>query len=818
MRISGQGVLLSLAASVLFVTLPGYVHLLEPLDSLQVVAHRVVWSIPMVFLLVVATRQWPTLRAAWRRLFAEPWLLACFPLTAAMMLLQWGIFIWAPLAGKTLELSLGYFLLPLAMVLVGRVFYGERLTSLQAIAVACALAGVLHEFWLTRAFSWVSLVTALGYPPYFMLRRRMGVDALSGFVFEMLFLLPLALAALYWLGDESQAFREAPRLWLLLPMLGLISALAFGAMMASSRLLPMGLFGILSYVEPVLLFLVAVLFLGEAFRPEQLWTYAPIWLSVGASWSMRSADKDYIGTRNGGHASSQTSDDGRLNFKKGETFSKIFKGIHDLELKYGDTGAFFRGKYWYDFELKDEHRLLYDIDDHNRKEGAKSSGAQLLDAFLYHNYSIGDLPGSVRVGKQVVSWGESTFIQNSINSINPMDVAAFRRPGAEIKEGLIPVNMLYLSQGISDALTVEGFYQLEWDQTVIDNCGTFFSTTDVVADGCERMVYAGSDFDPNPANGYRYLPRAGDRDARDSGQWGLALRWYAAELNDTEFGLYAMNYHSRNPYYSVIAGNGLATSDPVTGRSTGYYFIDYPEDIRLYGLSFQTNIGSTSVAGELSYRPNMPLQINSTDMSIAAIYPTTLFGNPIYDSGFATPRAGEVINGYVRKPVTQAQVTVTQFFDRVLAADRLTVVGEVGYNHLSGVDGDDLRYGRDAIYGIGELPNNALCTGALNVANPQECNSHGFYTRNSWGYRLRGILEYPNVFAGVNLKPNLAWSHDVEGYGPNFSEGAKAVSVGLDADYQNTYTASISYTDFFGGNYNPINDRDFLAVSFGVNF
>ena len=89
------------------------------------------------------------------------------------------------MAGKTLELSLGYFLLPLAMVLVGRVFYGERLTSLQAIAVACALAGVLHEFWLTRAFSWVSLVTALGYPPYFMLRRRMGVDALSGFGFEI---------------------------------------------------------------------------------------------------------------------------------------------------------------------------------------------------------------------------------------------------------------------------------------------------------------------------------------------------------------------------------------------------------------------------------------------------------------------------------------------------------------------------------------------------------------------------------------------------------------------------------------------------------
>ena len=154
-------------------------------------------------------------------------------------------------------------------------------------------------------------------------------------------------------------------------------------------------------------------------------------LSVGASWSMRSADPDLIGEANGGTGFTQTGDDGRLNFKKGETFSKIFKGIHDLELKYGDTGVFVRGKYWYDFELKDEQRLWKDIDDSNRKQGAQSSGAEILDAFVYHNYAIGELPGSVRLGKQVVSWGESTFIGNSINAINPIDAAAFRRPGAE---------------------------------------------------------------------------------------------------------------------------------------------------------------------------------------------------------------------------------------------------------------------------------------------------------------------------------------------------------------------------------------------------
>lgn len=145
--------------------------------------------------------------------------------------------------------------------------------------------------------------------------------------------------------------------------------------------------------------------------------------------------QDLVGINNGGTGFTQTGDDGRLNFKKGETFSKIFKGVHDLELRYRDSGAFVRGKYWYDFELKDESRLFKDISDSNRKEAAQSSGAQILDAFVYHNYSVGDLPGTVRLGKQVVSWGESTFIGNSINSINPLDAAAFRRPGAEIKEG-----------------------------------------------------------------------------------------------------------------------------------------------------------------------------------------------------------------------------------------------------------------------------------------------------------------------------------------------------------------------------------------------
>src|SRR5690606_4114247 len=367
-------------------------------------------------------------------------------------------------------------------------------------------------------------------------------------------------------------------------------------------------------------------------------------MSVGASWAMDSPDMDLVGSANGGTGYTQTGDDGRLNFKKGETFSKIFKGVHDLELRYRDSGAFVRGKYWCDFELKDESRLHKDISDSNRKEAAQSSGAEILDAFLYHNYYLGDLPGTVRVGRQVVSWGESTFIGNSINSINPLDAAAFRRPGAEIKEGLIPVNMLYVSQSLSDRLSMEAFYQLEWDQTIADNCGTFFASNDVAADGCDNNYYIldgltamdrallGSYGVTTSGEGLM-VPRGGDRDARDSGQFGIALRWLG---DSTEYGAYFMNYHSRTPNLSMqntdLAGI-LAASDAATAvgmgggtpqqiRSAllgtllgrGQYFLEYPEDIRLYGLSFSTTLPTgTAWSGEISYRPNAPLQINTTD-------------------------------------------------------------------------------------------------------------------------------------------------------------------------------------------------------------
>ncbi|PTT68029.1 DUF1302 domain-containing protein, partial [Pseudomonas sp. HMWF007] len=246
------------------------------------------------------------------------------------------------------------------------------------------------------------------------------------------------------------------------------------------------------------------------------------------------------------------------------------------------------------------------------------------------------------------------------------------------------------------------------------------------------------------------------------------------------------------------SGSGLAQS-VMLGR--GQYFLEYPEDIRLYGASFSTTLPTgTAWTGEISYRPNAPVQVNTNDLTLALL-------NPIA-GGAASPIAttpGSDNKGYRRKEVTQIQSTLTHFFDQVWGAQRLTLVGEAAVVRVGGLESrNKLRYGRDSVYGQYGFGG----------------DTDGFVTSTSWGYRARAILDYANVIGGINLKPNLSWSHDVAGYGPNglFNEGAKAISVGVDADYRNTYTASLSYTDFFGGDYNVLEDRDFVALSFGVNF
>lgn len=581
-------------------------------------------------------------------------------------------------------------------------------------------------------------------------------------------------------------------------------------------------------------------------------------VSVGASWRLDDASSNLISVPNGGTSNGSGSyDDANLNFEQGETFSEIVKGFHDLDLLYKNMGLFVRVKYWYDNELENgsrDHGHLAngyqpgdELRDNDFNNFAKFSGFELLDAFWYGNFDIGDRPLDIRLGRQVINWGESTFIQGGLNSINPVDVSAFRRPGAEVKEGLLPLNMAFVSFGINDNLSVEGFYQFKWEPTAIDGCGTYFSTTDFVAEGCDgiRIPLPLTDqqyFDPAISTAVLgYDPSIvrnenGRREPDDENQFGIAARYFAENLNDTEFGFYYAKYHSRLPLLNAVntnsdagtflntfagtvialGGNPLAPTpeqvQAATVASIGTlvdttYFTSYSEDIELIGVSFNTNVGDVAWSGEVSHKKDVPLQINGP-LLVAAILNQYSggSGNAAADALVAQAGTGGTIQGFEKFDVTQVQSSLIKFYDRVLGASRLALIGEFAWTHVHSFDEsvDAFKFGRNGAFGFAAGDND------------------GFVTEDSYGYVLRAALDYPNAFAGVSLSPQISFRHGLEGYGVQpgsaFNEDEKVLGVSLTGEYLSKYLVQLSYTSYSGGDFNALEDRDFISLSASVSF
>ncbi|MEG1771382.1 MAG: EamA family transporter RarD [Comamonas sp.] len=274
-----KGIVASVLASVLFGAIYSFSPWLAPLDGEQIFGWRVLLTLPFTTLMLLWLGETALLTAVWRRVCARPALALALLASAAMLGVQLWLFMWAPLHGRALPVSLGYFLLPLTMVLVGRVVYGERLSRAQSLATLLAALGVVHELWFAGGMSWETWIVALGYPVYFALRRRLDIPGVVGHWLDMALLLP---AALWFMGRAPSSWAllpDNPALWALLPLLGVVSAVALALYMAASRWLPLGLFGLLSYVEPVLLVLVALL-LGESLQPGQWPTYALVFAAI----------------------------------------------------------------------------------------------------------------------------------------------------------------------------------------------------------------------------------------------------------------------------------------------------------------------------------------------------------------------------------------------------------------------------------------------------------------------------------------------------------------------------------------------------------
>ena len=274
-----KGIVSSVMASCLFAVMYFYTSLLTPLDGEEIFGWRTLLTLPCLTLFMLVSKDWKRVGELLGRVKRTPVLLLGMVGTSWLMGVQLWLFLWAPLHGRSLEVSMGYFLLPLAMVLTGRLVYGERLSRLQKVAVACAALGVGHELYQNGSFAWETLLVTIGYPIYFVLRRRCRTDHLGGLWCDMCLLLPWALYFVIQGPLSSADLQAHPGLYALIPVLGAISASALIAYVLASRLLPFSLFGLLSYVEPVLLVGVALL-LGETIGPDQWLTYLPIWAAV----------------------------------------------------------------------------------------------------------------------------------------------------------------------------------------------------------------------------------------------------------------------------------------------------------------------------------------------------------------------------------------------------------------------------------------------------------------------------------------------------------------------------------------------------------
>ena len=562
-------------------------------------------------------------------------------------------------------------------------------------------------------------------------------------------------------------------------------------------------------------------------------------------------------------------DDGNLKYDDGDAISSAFKITSEISLNWRSWGAFARATYFYDFENADRDDLT-DI--------AKDRIGQrfrMLDAFVFKDFELGDdgaLGGTVRVGRQVVSWGEGTFIQNGINVINPVDLSALRVAGAELKEAFLPIDMAWASINLSENVALEAVYMFEFEEIEVDAAGTYFSSNDFGTPG-GTYVMLGFGTTPQPvynpenffstcyagpagfANSDRFadlaaiygpataaqivaigcgnaVGRIEDRAASDSGQYGMALRWYAEALNETEFGFYFLNYHSRVPLLS-----GRAVNNPLVGAASGRFFVEYPEDIQLYGMSWNTTLpGGVAWQGEISHRPNAPLQVDDVELLFGALSPLNPF-IPLpalrFNSQLGNYALGQEVRGWREHEVSQIQMTFTKAFAEVLGANQLAMVAEVGATEVWDLppqselryegEGTDTGGGCDVadVAAAGFPIPGGLQPGCLR--NPQTLTG-GFPTAFSWGYRLAARADYSSAFGTpLTVSPRVAFNHDVSGTTPgpggNFLEDRKSLTLGVEANYLNKLVFDLSYTQFSGAKqYNQIHDRDFASFTVKYSF
>lgn len=272
------GVGLAVLSNLLFGVLYLYSHWLTPLSGTQVFLWRMVAMWVGVALLMVVTNGFLQLSQFLTTLTKKRALLLVLP--TPIVASQFWLFMWAPVNGQAINTAMGYFLFPLVMVLMGCAVFKERLNRLQWFAITLAALGVGLQFWMAGSVSWATAWVCLTYPIYYGLRRWQGVPALMGLFVDLTLIAPVAMLVIFYQQQSIATVMGSSLLMVLLVGLGLISALAMQTNLKASSILPMPTFGMLSYLEPALMFVLSVVLLHEPVSQTMVASFGLIWAGV----------------------------------------------------------------------------------------------------------------------------------------------------------------------------------------------------------------------------------------------------------------------------------------------------------------------------------------------------------------------------------------------------------------------------------------------------------------------------------------------------------------------------------------------------------
>ena len=580
-------------------------------------------------------------------------------------------------------------------------------------------------------------------------------------------------------------------------------------------------------------------------------------------------------------------DNGNLNFDKGDLVHATAKLTSDFNTNLYDFNIFARTLLLFDaqyssFEENHPDTTLQAATSPFPKAGEDELGMQLtfLDYFVSRTFTVGDRDVSVKLGNQVLNWGESSFLAlNSMNIVNPPSQALLRVPGFDIKELFQPVGMLLVGTEVVENVNAEFFYQYEWKSITVDPVGSFFSGSDILGAGGRYAMLSFGKAPEDPDNLYqavdnpsdplrtlgsesgRTIYRGADREPSGGGQFGAAFKIFLEDFNNgTEVGLYFANYHSRIPSVSFISSDATCipadTGTPATNLAalvascgtiptmssleqplpvdTASLFAEYPENIQLYGVSFNTTLGDWAYSGEFAYRPNLPVQIHTVDLTLAAVspsfpeddynlgvsvLPSNRSGAPDFVSvyrgvrnrnGDGTGNFGygpnEYIRGYEEQQVGQFGHTFLKTIggDNPIEASQITLLFESGFTYVfdmpalneiqfqgaetnthasNGADGTQGISPRD-LTGQNLVPDDGdPCAGTTSPAltaadvnprclrqNPTAQDPTGFGDEFSWGYRAVMLTRYDSALYGANLEGLFGFFHDVNGVAPGLGQ------------------------------------------------